>query len=183
MRVLWAATELGLNFEHIPVAWSDPYLKTPSYLRINRAGRVPAIDDDGFHLSESLAINLYLAKKTGSELYPATLQDEARAWSWTLWATADLESLLHRDARLPAVTAEAAGAVAEALGILDGALMEQAYLLGERFTVADLNVAAVLSPTRAARLELEPFPAVRAWLGRCYGRPACVEARKRLTDA
>jgi glutathione S-transferase len=182
MRVLWAAAELGLDFEHIPLAWSDPALKSPEFLAINPIGRVPAIDDGGFHLSESLAINLYLAKKAGSPLYPRTLEDEARTWSWTLWATFDLESLLHRDARRPPVTGAADGAIAEALGILDRALAASDYLLGADFSIADLNVAGVVSPTRAARLDLEPFPAVRAWLARCYGRPACIEARRALAQ-
>src|SRR5690348_1379804 len=63
IRVLWAAKELGLAFEHVPLAWNDPRLKSPAFLRINPDGRVPAIEDDGFVLSESLAITLYLAKK------------------------------------------------------------------------------------------------------------------------
>ena len=182
VRVLWAAAELGLQFEHIPLAWSDPALKSPAFLHVNPIGRVPAIDDDGFRLSESLAIILYLAKKAGSPLYPNTLQDEALTWSWTLWATYDLESLLHRDARRPPVPREANSAIAEALGILDRALSASDYLLGPRFTIVDLNVAGVLSPTRAARLDLEPFALVRAWLARCYGRPACIEARRALAS-
>ena len=181
MRVLWAAAELGLQYEHIPLAWSDPALKSPEFLDVNPVGRVPAIDDDGFRLSESLAINLYLAKKAGSPLYPKTLQDEARTWSWTLWATFDLESLLHRDRWRPPVGAEADGAIAGALGLLDRTLGASDYLLGSAFTIADLNVAGVLSPTRAARLDLEPFTAVRGWLGRCYGRPACIAARQALS--
>ena len=47
----------------------DGGTRTPAYLKINPAGHIPAIDDDGFALSESMAINLYLAKKAG-KLYP-----------------------------------------------------------------------------------------------------------------
>ena len=74
MRTLWVAAELGLDYSHVPLAFDDPALKSPEFRRVNPAGAVPAIVDDGFALSESLAINLYLAKKYGSSgaepLYP-----------------------------------------------------------------------------------------------------------------
>ncbi len=66
MRVLWMAMELGLEYTHVPLAFDDPRLKEPDFLRINPAGAVPALMDDGFVLAESLAINLYLAKKYGT---------------------------------------------------------------------------------------------------------------------
>ena len=86
-RALWMAKELGLDYEHIPVEIGDAGARTPEFLAINPNGRLPAIDDDGFVLSESLAITLYLAKKhSPGRLYPGTLEGEARAWQWSLWA-------------------------------------------------------------------------------------------------
>src|SRR5258708_34641103 len=85
MRVLWMAAELGLEFEHDPVAFDDPRLKSEAFLRLNPAGAIPTIEDDGFALSESLAINLYLAKRHDlGGLYPAALADEAHVWRWSL---------------------------------------------------------------------------------------------------
>ena len=69
-------------------------------------------------------------------------------------------------------------AVARALGLLERALAERSWLLGAHFSVADLNVAAVLSPSRASRLDLGSTPRIRAWLARCYARPAAIRARK-----
>ena len=190
LRVLWMAAELGLDFELIPLEWDDPALKTPDYLAVNPAGRVPAIDDGGFRLSESLAINLYLARKAGSPLYPATLEGEARAWSWTQWAIFDLEApldnlrrhrlLLPEPEREPAVIAEALRRIVPALELLERTLAEREWLSGEAFGVADLNVACVLSPSRTEWLDLEPHAAVRAWLGRCQARPAWRAARQAL---
>ncbi len=190
LRVLWTAAELGLAFEHIPLAWDDPALKGPDFLAINPAGRVPAILDEDFALSESLAINLYLAKKHGSALYPAGLEDEARTWSWTLWAVFDLEApldslrrhslLLPEAERQPAVIQEAMTRIGPALKRLETALSAAPYLLGDDFRVADLNLACVLSPSRTVFLDLDPFPAVRAWLGRCHERPAWRAARRAL---
>jgi glutathione S-transferase len=65
MRVLWAAAGLGLDCQHVPLAWDDPAFKSPEFLRLRPAGAVPVVvDDDGFALAESMAIILYLAKST-----------------------------------------------------------------------------------------------------------------------
>lgn len=180
MRTLWVAAELGLDYEHVPLAWDDPTLKTEDFLRLNPAGAIPTIVDDGFALAESMAINLYLAKKYGADgerpLFPRELQAEAEVWRWSLWAQGHLEPWVQRDALLAPVR-EAAGvtavpAVQTALSTLEGHLSERDWLVGKHFTVADLNVAGVLSPSRAEHLDLDRRPNVRAWLARCYDRPA-----------
>ncbi|MEQ8817417.1 MAG: glutathione S-transferase family protein [Thalassobaculum sp.] len=185
MRVLWAAAELGLDHDHMPLAADDPALKTPEFLRLNPAGAIPVIDDDGFVLAESMAIILYLTRKhaTGT-LYPAEPRAEAEAWRWSLWAQGHIEPWVQRDramAPLHATLGAFARARAEAgLSVLDRALTGAEWLVGERFTVADLNVAGVLSPSRAATLDLARFPSVRDWLARCYARPAAVATRRRF---
>jgi glutathione S-transferase len=185
MRVLWMAAELGLDFEHDPVAFDDPRLKSPEFLRLNPAGAIPTIEDDGFALSQSLAINLYLAKRhSPGGLYPTTLEDEAQVWRWSLWAQGELEPWVMGDLRLADLLAvlapHAAPMIAAALATLDRALAGRDWLLGDGFTVADLNVAAVLSPSRARRLNLTPYPNVAAWLARCYARPAAQATRARF---
>jgi glutathione S-transferase len=194
MRVLWMATELGLEFEHVPLAFDDPALKRPAFLRINPAGSIPTIIDDGFALAESLAINLYLAKKYGAAgaqpLYPETRGGEAEAWRWTLWAQGHLEPWVQRDAALAelraAVGERAQGVIAKELRMLDGVLATRDWLVRAHFSVADLNVAGVLSPSRSAALDLAPASHVRDWLARCYARPAALATRQRFaahTDA
>jgi glutathione S-transferase len=187
MRTLWTLAELGLDFDHAPLTFDDPDLKRESFLAFNPAGAIPTIVDDGFALSESLAINLYLAKKYGSAgdapLYPTTLAGEADAWRWSLWVQGSLEPWLMQDALLAdlrAATAEAAGPViAAALATLERVLAARAWLGGHHFNVADLNVAAVLSPSRASKLDLTAWPHVANWLTRCYARPAAVATRER----
>lgn len=182
MRVLWMAAELGLAFDHVPLAFDDPALKSDAFLARNPAGAIPTIEDDGVALSESLAINLYLAKKYSlGGLYPATPDDEAQAWRWSLWAQGQLEPWVMKDALLAdlrAATAEfVRPVVAAGLATLERALTGRDWLVGEAFTVADLNVAAVLSPSRSEHLDLAPCPNVAAWLARCYARPAAVATR------
>jgi glutathione S-transferase len=185
MRVLWMAAELGLEFEHDPVAYDDPRLKSDAFLQLNPAGAIPTIEDDGFALSESLAINLYLAKRYGcGTLYPTSPQDEAQAWRWSLWAQGQLEPWVMRDALLLSLRAALAEhtspLISAALATLDRALQGRSWLVGAAFTVADLNVAGVLSPSRAEHLDLAPYPNVAAWLARCYARPAAVATRVRF---
>jgi glutathione S-transferase len=62
-RVIWMAKELGLDYENLPIETGPRGARRPEYLAINPNGRLPSIDDDGFIMWESQAINLYLAKK------------------------------------------------------------------------------------------------------------------------
>jgi glutathione S-transferase len=185
------AKELGLEFEHIPLVMGDPELKQPAFLKINPAGRIPAIDDNGFTLSESLAINLYLARKYGDRakpsLAPASLEEEARIWQWSSWAMTDLEVPLttvhlHRgfyppEKRDAKIAESAESQVQRPLAMLNSVLEDVPYLLGARFSVADLNVACVLSASRVALINMSAFPKVANWAKSCHERPAQVAAR------
>ena len=75
MRTLWMAHEL--DFRHERGFREDAVIPTEALLAANPMGQVPAIDDDGFLLAESMAINIYLAKKHG-KLAPRSLEDEAQ---------------------------------------------------------------------------------------------------------
>ena len=189
-RTLWMAAELGLPYEHVKVDFADGGTRQPAYLAINPNGHVPAIDDDGFTLWESMAINLYLAKRYGSgtqRLYPQRLEDEARAWQWSFWGMTEIErpaliALLNRigpeSERDAGAADEAERSLAAPLRVLDAAVAAQPHLLGEHFTVADLNVANILSWARQARVDLSPFPKAAAWLKTCHDRPAAQAARQ-----
>ena len=192
-RTLWMCRELGVPFEHVNVHFADGSAKTPQYLAINPNGRIPAIDDDGFTLFESMAINLYLARKHPGPLTPATLEDEARAWQWSFWVMTEVEKPLlmvllqrmsfpegsaeekyfrQRVPKDPKKEQDALAELAKPLAVLDGALARSPYLLGDLFTVADLNVAAVMAWGSMAKVDLSSKPRVADWLGRCLARPA-----------
>jgi glutathione S-transferase len=189
-RTLWMAAELGLDYEHVKLDFADGGTRRPDYLAINPNGHVPTIDDNGFRLWESMAINLYLAKRYGTaagSLYPQRLEDEARAWQWSFWGMTEIErpaltALLNRvgpENRRDAAAADAAEqALAAPLQVLDAALATTPYLLGEGFTVADLNVASILAWARQARVGLAAVPRAEAWLKKCHDRPAAQAARQ-----
>jgi len=100
-RNIWLANELGIPFRLEPVmqryrltaeaAEKTLNTRSPAFLAINPNGHVPSIDDDGLVLHESLAINLYLAKKHGGALAPANPAEDAQMTMWALWAAIEVE--------------------------------------------------------------------------------------------
>ena len=192
-RTIWLANELGLRFELVPVMQAyrmakpdaaDAALNTrsPAFLKINPSGQIPTISDGDLVLHESLAINLYLAKKHGGPLAPAGLAEDALMLQWTLWAVAAAEPqinqvLMNRLIK-PAAERDSAAAAAAVDGlrapfaVLDLALAAQSYLVGGRFTVADLNVAEVMRYALSAPELFDAAPRVKAWLAACHARPA-----------
>jgi glutathione S-transferase len=136
-------------------------------------------------LFESLAITLYLAKKhSPGRLYPGAIEGEALAWQWSLWAVTEVDRgvniwSLHAvrlppDERDAGKRDEALKVLVAPFKVLDAAVVSQPYLLGPDFTVADLNVAAVIS--RAIEMDLAAVPHLKAWLTRCLERPAAQRA-------
>jgi glutathione S-transferase len=156
--------------------------KSPEYLKINPSGHVPSIDDDGLVLHESLAINLYLAKKHGGPLAPADLAEDAQMTMWALWAANEIEPhaltvLVNRVSRPPAerdpkLVQDAVEALRAPFGVLEQALAATGYLVGGRFTVADINTAEVARYAMGAPELFAAAPNVQAWLSACHARPA-----------
>ncbi len=187
-RVLWAAEELGLAYENIPVDFGDGS-KKPEFLAVNPNGRIPAIDDDGFLLFESLAITMYLSRKHASgKLYPTGAQEEGRLWQWSLWGATEIETpliqyvsntkVLPAEKRDAKVAAEAEAKLPRPMAVLDAHLATRKHLLGGDFTVADLNIASLLYSAWYNKAGLERWPQVAAYAERALTRTAAVKARK-----
>jgi glutathione S-transferase len=184
-RVVWMLKELDLPFEHVPTNFFDGSTRKPEFLAINPNGRVPALDDNGFLMCESLAINLYLAKKHGGALAPASLQEDALATQWSFWVATEVEKPLlfasaNRMLFAPAARDEEEAQMAlvkldRPFKVLDAHLRNQPHLLGERFTVADLNVATVMDLAPQCGIPLDAWPHVDEWHQRCLARPAAAD--------
>jgi glutathione S-transferase len=182
-RVLWAAEELGLPYEHVAYKFGGPEVKAEAYRAINPNATIPAIVDDGMPLFESLAINLYLARKAG-KLWPADLTGEALVYQWTFWGATEVEAtlgswayntlLLPEAERRPHVAEEAARKLPVKFDVLEGALGDRQWLAADAFTIADLNLAAILF--RAPSFGLARWPRIADWHARCYARPAAQRA-------
>jgi glutathione S-transferase len=188
LRSIWAIEEVGVDYEHVPTHFVGDS-KKPEYLALNPNGRIPTLVDGDLAVFESMAINLYLVRRYDGGLQPKSLEDEARAVQWSFWGMTELEPhlsqiVLHkvmlpepeRDAEL---VKAAEDAIEKPLRVLDDVLSGRSHLLGESFSVADLNVAGVLTMARFVGFDFSGFSNVKRWFDACTERPAFARARKR----
>jgi glutathione S-transferase len=188
-RPLWLMHELGLEYEQVRIDFRGEQLRDPAFLAVNPNGRIPALVDGELVLWESMAIDLYLARKYGADsgLWPETVEGEALALQWSFWVMSEVEGpllsvLMHNrvlpsEKRDPEKVSRNLGLLKAPFAVLDQALAGRDYLLGEPFTIADLNVAAVLTWCKPAHLPLEDYVQLDAWLKRCLARPARKQAQ------
>lgn len=201
LRPLWAATELGLDFEHVPTPFGGGATRTPEFLALNPNGHIPVLVDarpEGeVVVWESMACALYLARVhgrgDGASIAPATPREEAEALRWSFWVVTECEAdalsvLMHRVAmpeerRKPELADAAEKRLAVPLRVIEAHLQRQCdagqkWLAADRFTVADLCVASVLMWARASRPLMQAHPLTHAWVQRCVARPAYVSLRR-----
>ena len=187
-RSLWALEEIGLDYEQVVVDFMKGS-KTPEYLAINPNGRIPALVDGELTMSESMAINLYLAKTYGGDLYPANAKDEALTWQWSVWGISEIEHLQMQivvqklftpeDKRNDKVIASAEKQLARPLAVLDAALENRDWLVGSAFSIADLNVSGVMLLLKMVKFDYSNFANVKRWADACYSRPSLAKAQAR----
>ncbi|MBX9699694.1 MAG: glutathione S-transferase family protein [Acetobacteraceae bacterium] len=192
-RNVWLCHEAGIEFRLVPVIQAyrlaDPaaqdaplHTRHPDFLKVNPNGHVPTMVDGELVLHESLAINLYLAKRYAGALGPRDIAEDGQIGMWALWAAAEAEPhtiniLYHRVAkppeeRDPAVADAAVAALRSPFAALDAALAGGDWLVGNRFTVADINVAEVIRYAQPAPELFAEAPSVARWLAACQARPA-----------
>ena len=186
-RCAWMLRELDVPYTSVPTNFQSGATHEPEFLALNPNGRVPVLEDDGLLLFESLAINLYLARKFGGPVAPQTPQEDALATQWSFWVLSEIEKpLLLAAANQKLFAAElrrseeaeiAMKKLARPWGVLDRHLGARDYVLGERFTVADLNIAAVMTLALSCGLDLDVWPRMKAWLHACLFRPAATDWR------
>jgi glutathione S-transferase len=187
-RNAWLCEELGVKYQKVPVMQAyrladpnapDAPLNTfsPEFRKVNPNGHIPTMDDDGLVLHESLAINLYLAKKHGGKLAARDVREEGLIAMWTLWAATEAEPhavvIVQNAGKDAKAVADAAAKLPGPLRVLEAALQEGGgHLVGGRFTVADLNVAEVLRYAQPVPALFDAVPGVKKWLAACQARPA-----------
>ena len=193
-RNIWLLKELGAPFIHVPVLQTDRVANpqapdapintmSPAFRKINPNGLIPSLADDDLVLHESLAINLYLAKKLGGKLAPKDLKEDALMTMWSIWAMTECEPhsiliLYHRMAkpeneRNPALAEAAEIAIQRPLDVLEAHLKAHGgFIVGKRFSVADINLAEVVRYAQASPSLFQNRPHLQAWIEACQARPA-----------
>jgi glutathione S-transferase len=187
-RVMWMLKELNIAFDHVPTDFLRGGTRDQNFLKINPNGRVPVLVDDDRAIFESMAINLYLARKSACSLAPGNLWEDGQATQWSFWAVTEVEKplllaacnklLFAEHERSPTELDQMLTRLQRPFGVLNAHLSERAYVLGERFTVTDLNIAAMMSLVPLAGIALSGYPAMDAWLHDCLERPAAADWKK-----
>jgi len=185
-RVLWLLEELGVPYSHESVNQMAGESRTPEFYKLNPNGRVPVLTDGDLVLWETIAINYYIAAKYGKgSLWPDDVAEQAQIMHWSLWVTNELELSLQNylrhaifypeDKRRPELVRDALETYPVAMRVLNSHLKGREYLVGDQFTLADLNVASMLGLLDAYdHFDNSEFDDAVAWLGKVLARPARV---------
>lgn len=176
LRILWALEEMQMPFELVGMDHPARDLSTDMYHSLNPFEQIPTIDDDGVVLTESAAILIYLARKSG-KLIPKDFAGESQVICWCFVAMNSIEiplmNILMMDWHKEAGKYREflVGWAKRHLSNLEGWLGGRQYVVTDNFTIADILMTHVLSVVQDHSL-LEPFPNVRNYRDRCLARPA-----------
>ncbi|WP_437720839.1 glutathione S-transferase family protein [Sorangium sp. So ce861] len=181
IRARWTLQELGVDFEAIEVNLLAGDHNRPEFRKINPAGKVPALVDGDFVVTESVAIALYLAEKYPQKrLLPTDLRQRAEVDRWLLFTVTELEQPLWRIARhtslypealrLPADVDLAGREFKEMAAVLEGHMQGRQFVVGDSVSVADFVLAYTLDWGNEAKL-LGDCPKLISYMERMYARP------------
>lgn len=181
IRARWTLQELGVPFEAISLDLLAGQAQTPEYLRINPTGKVPALVDGDFVLTESVAIVLYLADKYPEKnLAPTDPKLRAQLNRWLLFTATELEQPLWRIARhsflypeeqrLPADIEIASREFRQMAAVMEQHMRGREFVVGERVTVGDFVLAYTLDWGNECQL-LDRCPVLLSYMNRMYQRP------------
>ena len=186
-RCLWMLEEMGRPYELLEKSAHPDDLRMAEYLRLNPNARMPTLVDGDLVVWESLAINLYQAQEYEGPMHAGSPEVLAPAIQWSIWTVLELEALArdlldHREllielAREASLAERDELLLQKPLGVLNGDLAGREYLLGDDFTVADLNVSAGLAWAKRAQMDFSFVPEVERWLDTCLARTAYLRVR------
>lgn len=190
IRALWTLREIGVEFEWVQVDLMRGDHRRPEFLALNPAGKLPVLVDDGFVLTESVAIVLYLAEKfPQKKLLPTAAREKAEAHRWLMFTATELEQPLWRIARhtalypapdrIPAEIDLAKRDFRAMVAVMESHMKNREFLVGDTFGVADVVAAYTLDWANEVKL-LDEAPTLRAYMEKMFARPA---APKRIAQA
>jgi glutathione S-transferase len=181
-RCIWLLEELGVPYENKKVDLAAKEHKADWFLKINPNGKVPALVDGDVTLFESMAINFYLAEKYKPELLGNSLKAKAQTHQWSYWAVSEVQGpmieifiqkiFMPEDKKDYKVIEENEKILPAYFQTLDNALSGIKFLNGNEFTLADLNVASVISIAHPIGFDMSPYKNINAWMGAIAERPS-----------
>ena len=186
-KVVWAAGEVGQDFERIDVGGPFGGLDTPAFRALNPNAQIPVIEDGGFRLWESNSIVRYLAARYGvGDIWEADVARRAEAERWMDWMLSELQPAMAPVLwgvvrKVPAFTdqkviADGLKRAETLMAILEAQLADRPFLAGERFGVADITVGCGAHRWLNMPVERIERPAMRRWYETLFARPAAQAA-------
>lgn len=187
-RIIWLAEELGLDYQlHSMELFSDE-MSAPDYLAVHPLGKVPAIKDGDFILWETMAIMEYLISRysDGALLPPRDTESGALAIQWMEFAENQLtvmasevvvhDGFLPPERTIPALIDRGRDAMPALMGILENAVENKGYILGDEFSAADIMLGFAIPIATHAGFVNESTPAINAYFERLSRRAAYQKA-------
>ena len=182
-KVVWTAQELALDFQRTEAGGLFGVVKTPDYMALNPNSMVPVIEDGDYVLWESNVIVRYLcARHSPGELYPTDLHERFDAERWMDWQQTTLNpasrpgfwQLIRTppEQRDPALLAESNAAVEALMATLDAHLAQRHFMVGDRFTVADIPLACEVHRWFNLPQARQSRPHIERWYAGICARPA-----------
>lgn len=181
LRVIWLLNELGLEYEMVPVDLLGGEQRKLDFLTLNPAAKVPVLVDGDLVITESAAIQLYLAEKNPEAGYiPTTVEGRAQMYRWIFFLVTEIEQPLWRIARhtfiypenqrLPQDIDLARQEGIEMVAVLERHMKDREFLVDDRLSVADFTAAYTLDWANEEQM-LENAPRLKAYLEQLYARP------------
>lgn len=193
-RAVVTAFEIRVPVEFVRVDLQKKEQRSPAFLQLNPAGRVPVLEDSDLVLSESHAIMIHLADRASqAALYPSDSNARAQVNRWMFWCAAHFQpatSVLNWERMVkpmiglggPDPKEEERGErlIAETAGLLDAHLSKHQWLVGAHLTLADISLATPLLSTQRAGLPVLEYRHLQRWYGQIqelesWGKAAALE--------
>jgi len=178
VRMMMSMLGIDGDIETISLAGGDQH--APAFLALNPLHKVPVIDDDGFILRDSAAILIYMARKYGRpEWYP---DDPAQMGEIQQWLSFSVNEVFNGFATARAIIVfkragdhDAAVELSRhGLDVMESRLKDHDWLALDRMTIADIACYPYTALIGEGRVSLDPYPSVRAWIGRVEALPGYV---------
>ena len=180
-RCYWAMEEMNVPYESQPIDMKKKGHKSEAFLKLNPNGKIPCIVDGDLVLWESAAINHYLALKYAPQLLGKSPEMQGMVQQWTLWGMLEMQKPLidiliqvmfvPEGKKNPAVIEEAKKKIEPLNVLLNYHLKNRNFMVGNEFTLADINIASIVGINKLTGQSLSAYPPIEKWLAAMAARP------------
>ncbi|MBC7718502.1 MAG: glutathione S-transferase [Chitinophagaceae bacterium] len=184
-KVVWAAQELGIDFERLEAGGLFGVVKTPAYIALNPNAQIPVLQDGDYVLWESNVMTRYLCatySNSACSLYPADLAQRFDAERWMEWQQTTVNPAsrngfwhlirLPASERVPALIAQSNAAVEPLMALLDAHLAQRRFVAGDAFSMADIPLGCEIHRWFGLPQPRQARPHIERWFAELCARPA-----------